>query len=109
MDDNTQLSLFIFAVVGIVITFGCTFLFLMVVRPWLRALGHGRPVSLISIVVMRLRGNPPLLLIDAYIALHRSGVDISIAEVENTYIDNRIRVRNSEDLVHFVKSKTATS
>jgi uncharacterized protein YqfA (UPF0365 family) len=109
MNESTRLLLFALAVIAIVFTFACTFLFLMVVRPWLRALGHGTPVSMVSIIGMRLRGNPPVLLIDAYIALHRASVATTIADVENTYIDNRTRVRNSEDLVHFVKSKTATS
>ena len=75
------------------------------VRPWLRAAFHGTPISLVSIVSMRLRGNPPLLLIDAYIALKRAGIDASIVDVENAYIDSRTRVKTAPDLVALVKQR----
>jgi hypothetical protein len=81
-----------------------------IVRPWLRAAGNGVPVSFINILGMRLRGNPAMLLIDAYVALHHDRVGITIAEVERVYIVNRTRLRTSSDLADLVKStKTAGS
>ena len=79
--------------------------FVTLVRPWLRGVLYGAPVSLIQVVAMRLRGNPPMMLIDSYIALRRSGVNATIADVENVYIDCRNRVRNAGDLVELVQSR----
>jgi uncharacterized protein YqfA (UPF0365 family) len=41
--------------------------FILFAIPWLRAFLHGKPVSLIQVVGMRLRGTPPSIVIDAYI------------------------------------------
>jgi uncharacterized protein YqfA (UPF0365 family) len=71
----------------------------LVVKPWLRAFLHGTPVSLIHVVGMRLRGTPPSIVIDAYIQLHRAGLRPSIVELESCYVDSRIRITNSWDLV----------
>jgi uncharacterized protein YqfA (UPF0365 family) len=71
----------------------------LVVKPWLRAFLHGTPVSLIHVVGMRLRGNPPAILVDAYIQLHRAGLEPTIAELEHCYIDSRSRIITSWDLV----------
>jgi uncharacterized protein YqfA (UPF0365 family) len=83
--------------------------FFLIPRPWLRAWSSGAPVTALSIVGMRLRGNPPILLIDAYIALKRAGVETSIREIEGTYIDHRTRVRNRDELIELVRSKTPTT
>lgn len=71
--------------------------------PWLRAALNAAPVPLFHIVAMRLRGNPPTLLIDAYIALKRAGMSVTISDVEDVYIDSRNRVSTSGDLVELVK------
>ncbi|MEX0613159.1 MAG: flotillin-like FloA family protein [Pirellulales bacterium] len=86
-----------------IILVGVSGLFLM--RPWLRAAASGAPVSMMSILGMRLRGNPPEMLIDAYIALKRAGVNANISGVEGVYIDSRTRVRSRDDLIALVKSK----
>jgi hypothetical protein len=57
---------------------------------------------------MRLRGNPPMLLIDAYISLRRAGIPTTIVAVEETYIDNKNRVSTSDDLVELVKQSAST-
>ena len=82
---------------------------IQLVRPWLRAILHGTPVTLLQIVGMRLRGNPPSLLIDACVSLNRGGVSATIANVENVYIDHKNRVLTSEDLVEWVKKKPPTT
>jgi uncharacterized protein YqfA (UPF0365 family) len=73
-------------------------------RPWLRAFMHGTPVPFVHIVAMRLRGNPPSLLIDAYISLRRAGIAITIGELENTYIDAKNRIVTTADLVELIKT-----
>ena len=77
-------------------------------RAWVRAILTGFPISFLSILTMRLRGVPPVLLVDAYTALRRAGIDTTVREVEELYLDNRTRVRTSQDLIGLVKSKAAT-
>jgi uncharacterized protein YqfA (UPF0365 family) len=83
--------------------FGGVF-FLLGARPWMKAAARGAPVSFFSIVGMRLRGNPVSLILDAYIALKRAGVEASIAGVEGVYMDNKTRIRTHDDLVALVKT-----
>lgn len=72
-------------VLGLVATLGLFLLFALV-APWLRALTSGSRVRMMQIVGMRLRGNPPGFLIDAYRALVHSGRDVNIREIESWYI-----------------------
>lgn len=83
-------------------------LFFLFFRAWVRAILSGFPVPLISIITMRLRGVPPILLVDAYTALRRTGNETTVREVEESYLANRTRVRTSQDLIGLVKSKTAS-
>jgi uncharacterized protein YqfA (UPF0365 family) len=83
-------------------------LFFLFFRAWLRANMSGFPIPLMSIITMRLRGVPPVLLVDAYTALRRAGNETAVREVEETYLANRTRVRTSQDLIGLVKSKTAS-
>ena len=76
---------------------------LLLVRPWLKSFMYGTPVPMFNILAMRLRGNPPNLLIDAYIALRRAGEQFTIADVENAYIDNKNRIASSDELVALMK------
>lgn len=55
-------------------------------RPWLRAFLGGAPVPLVNILAMRLRGNPPGLLIDVFLALRQRGIAATMQDVEKTYI-----------------------
>ena len=79
--------------------------FMLIVRPWLRAFLHGTPVSLLRIVAMRLRGNPPWLLIDAYGTLKRAGSNVTMSDVEIAYIDARNQILTSDDLVELIERK----
>jgi uncharacterized protein YqfA (UPF0365 family) len=78
--------------------------FFYIVRPWMRATASGAPISLFSVLGMRLRGSPPLLIVDAYILLKRSGVGVTIADVESAYIAHKTRVRTRDDLAELVKA-----
>lgn len=103
--DDTQLLWLIVAVVAVLFCSMVTGVFVVLARHWVRALMSGAPVSLLSILAMRMRGNPPGLLIDAYGTLLRAGVNTTISEVEKMFLDNKTRVRTSNDLVALVKSK----
>ena len=90
------------------VALGATFVlmtlgYLWVVRPWVRAFSSGTFVPLLYILGMRLRGTPPGLLIDAYIALLKAGETVDLALVEAVYLANRSADRNEQDLVHKVE------
>ena len=103
MDAAQKTFVFVFLPMFAFLVLVVAFVFVPVLRPWLRALFHGAPVSILHIVGMRLRGNPPRLLIDAYIALRRADLEVTIGDVENAYIDGRNRILTSDDLVELVK------
>jgi hypothetical protein len=105
LDAMQQRFLFVALFMVIFIAVVVVSVFVLLVRPWLRAVLHGAPVSPIQIVAMRLRGNPPVLLIDAYIALKRAGLSETIGDVENVYIDARNRVTTSDDLVEAIRRR----
>jgi len=103
MDVTQETFLFVFFLAMLVFpALVVAFVFFLVLRPWLRAFLHGAPVSVFHILGMRLRGNPPTLLIDAYIALKRADLAITIGDVENAFVDGRNRVLTSDDLVELV-------
>jgi hypothetical protein len=51
--------------------------------------GSVAPVSIFHTVATRLHGNPPWLLIDAYIAIRRADLGVTIGDVENAFVDGR--------------------
>jgi uncharacterized protein YqfA (UPF0365 family) len=76
------------------------------VRPYLRGFLSGAPVSLISLIGMRLRGSPVNLLLDAFIALRQAGFHhIQMRDVESLYLIHRGRIVTMQDLVELVRSK----
>ena len=103
MDVNQRHLLLVFLAMIVVVAVFAAALFSFLIGPWLRAFLHGTPVSMLQIVAMRLRGNPVGLVIDAYIALRRAGVEVSCATVENTYVNGRNGIRTSDDLVRSVE------
>lgn len=84
MQDNAALLV----VMGlcVLITVGSLAVFLLGFRVWLRAFLNGGRVSVIDILGMRLRGNPPGLLVDALLVLQHRGVEASLPDVESTYL-----------------------
>ena len=103
MNNVPEAFLIIAVVVAAIFIFALILFGVLLFRPWLRAALNAAPVSLIHILAMRLRGNPPTLLIDTYIALKRAGMSLTISDVENVYIDNRNQVSTSDDLAKLVK------
>lgn len=108
--DPSQMNALLFGLgFGIVVVFalGNLTVFVLIGIPWLRALLHGTPVSLPRIIAIRLRGNSPALLIDAYTTLIHSSVPTTIDAVERTYLESKSRVMTSQDLVDIMKTKVA--
>lgn len=104
--DTTRLVFVPAVLVLIALIFFASLAFVLwIAKPWLRALMHGVPVSLFHILGMRLRGNPPTILVDAYIKLHRAGDDVTLMELEHTYIDSRSRILSDLDLVEVFESR----
>ena len=96
----------IFTGIGISIVL-CVLYFVVkdfLVLPWLGARFSGVPVPMMQIIGMRLRGNPPKLLVNAYIALIRAGEKISVAEVEATYMTHRNEAKDIVTLVQLVRA-----
>lgn len=78
---------------------------LSMLRPWLRGFMGGAPVSVIQLIGMRLRGNPPGLLVDTLLTLRHRGVDASIREVESSYIANKGQVDQPARLASIVEER----
>ena len=78
---------------------------LLVFKPWIRAILSGAGVPLACVLGMRLRGNQPMLLVDAYIILRKRDIDVSMSMVEVVYITNRTRASTPEALAQLVQEK----
>jgi uncharacterized protein YqfA (UPF0365 family) len=53
---------------------------------WLRALTSGAPVSIPTLIAMRLRGIPNSLIVNARITAVRAGIQVSTAQLETHYL-----------------------
>lgn len=53
---------------------------------WLRALLAGAPVSMFTLIAMRLRSVPFALVVDARITASKAGIDISVSQIEAHYL-----------------------
>ena len=103
MQDTPTFSLLLMVAIGVFFLLVALALYLLLLRPWLRAVLHGLAVTLPQIVGMRLRGNSPALLIDACISLKRAGVSVTLVDIETVYIDHKNRILTSDDLVRWVE------
>jgi len=56
------------------------------VGTWLKALLAGAPVNMLTLLAMRLRGVPYSVIVDARITALKSGLDLSIAQLESHYL-----------------------
>ena len=74
-------------------------------RVWLKTFLHGRPVPMIALVGMRLRGAPMGLITDAFVELVQSGSHSTMADVERAYHANPSKIRSSIDLAAIVQSQ----
>lgn len=76
---------------------------IVLVLPWTRSFLFGLPVSFLSLLGMRLRGTPPMMIIDAYVVLRHSGVNVTPRDVELVYTANRDDITTSSDLIQIAK------
>ena len=87
----------VFALLVFIVFLAPWVLILMHVVIWMKAVSSGCPVSLAQIIFMRVRDNPPRLLIDVYLTLRKSGVDVSVDDVEAAYMVNKYELRGIGD------------
>jgi hypothetical protein len=102
---NPNGNVFYLIVAGLVAFVFLLFLlvFFTVIRIWVKALLSGVPVGLANVIGMRLRGNPPSLIVDALIALKFQNVPANVREVEGTYMAHKNAVYGAADLVGLVE------
>lgn len=105
MDTGKQVLLVAAVILGLGMALFFLLSFVLLARPWLRAFLFGVPVSLLELLGARLRGNPPALLVDAYISLKHAGEEVTFRDVELAYFDGRSRIFTSHELVEVVKQR----
>ena len=79
-----------------------------IMKPFMKALLNKQKIPLTQIAAMHLRGNPAELIIDAYIILHHSNIQISLDRLESIYVTNKKLICDCESLVELVKSNYIT-
>jgi len=100
MDSGLVLSLLIMTSFLLV---AMAFLILFV-RPWLRALLSGAHIALVQFVAMRLRGTPPMLIVETYVTLRKQGEDTSLANIEAMYLAHKHSIRRPADLLDLLRA-----
>ena len=78
---------------------------LLILKPWRRAFFSGAPVSLLYIIGMRLRGNSPNFLIDAYVELAKGGIRMPIDHVECLFMKYQYQIRSPHDLARMCQER----
>jgi len=71
---------------------------------WLRAYLAGAPVSLATLVAMRLRGVPYQLLVDARITAVKAGLDLHISQFETHYLAGGDVIQTTQALINAQKA-----
>jgi len=103
---NKQVIFLLGAMLGVVLVVGGYWTYTLI-RPWFRTLAAGEAIPFPQIVALRLRGNPPDLLVDAYITLKKLGVQVTMPSVEATYVAKRNSIHEAYDLVQEMQSEDA--
>jgi uncharacterized protein YqfA (UPF0365 family) len=97
----------VIAVVTVLFVLVLMVFILSMLRTWVRAMMSGVPIQVSQIVSLRFHGNPPSLLVDAYIILFKEGIKTSLDEVESLFVQNRGQIARPEELVRLVKEYKA--
>lgn len=74
---------------------------------WLKAMLAGAPVSIATLVAMRLRGVPYSLLVDARITAAKAGTMIEIGEIEAHYLAGGDVIQTTQGLINAQKAGIA--
>lgn len=81
MGDN---SILIFTIGGIILLF--VFLYFVPVSLWITARFSGVRVSLLQLVLMRIRKVPPRIVVDSMITATKAGLDVTTNDLETHYL-----------------------
>lgn len=75
-------------------------------RLWVQAMLCGVPVSIVTVIAMRLRGTPAALVLHAAAALRQRGETVTVEEVERAYLAHgRGREMGATELADLVLEK----
>ena len=107
MINESFITGFIAGMVATVLVLLVVGLGFLVIRPWIRLRMTGGKGSLLSIISMRLRGNPPMMIVEAYTSLLHSGEDVRLREVESVYVAKRTAITDARDLMNYVRDQKA--
>jgi uncharacterized protein YqfA (UPF0365 family) len=102
MKDNIIIAISLIMVVFCLLSL---IVFFLTIRFWIRAILCGVRVSIGQIIAMRLRGNPPGLIIDTIFTLGGRGIATTAAKVESVYIENRGQILTPSQLADLVVQK----
>lgn len=105
MINESFIAGFIAGVVATILAFFIFGLGFAVIRPWIRLKMTGGRGSLLQIMAMRIRGTPPMMIVEAYTSLLHSGEDVRLMEVESTYVANRAKIMDARDLMEHVRNR----
>ena len=103
--EHLMFTSIIAIVVFAVICFGLLKFTIGISRPWLRACLSGGHVPLMSVIGMRLRKSPAMLLVDTYLMMLHGGEQTSIRTVESVYLANKNKVTDAESLAELVRDE----
>ncbi len=76
----------IVSVILVIIALVAFFVVLAFVNTWLKALLAGAPVSMFTLIAMRLRGVPYGMIVDSRIMAVKAGLDLTINQLEEHYL-----------------------
>jgi len=102
MKDNVIVAI---AIISLIIFLLFMLVFFLTVRVWIQGLLCGVPVSIGQIIGMRLRGNPPGLIIDTIFTLKGRGFATNAAKVETVYIANKGQFLTPNQLADLVEGQ----
>ena len=95
---------FILGVIGIIAVLVVVFIVVSFFNVWLKALLSGAPVSLLTLVAMRLRRVPYAVLVEARITAVKAGIDLSIDEIETHYLAGGDVLQTVQGLINAQKA-----
>lgn len=104
---NPQHLGFILIGLAVLVTGVFAFVILVLVRPWIKGFMSGCPVSLFDLLGMRLRGNNPNLLIEAYVMLRMRNIPVNIQDVEREYAANKHQINSSAELAKRIQNRVS--
>lgn len=104
----TPIFIIIVAVASIVVLV-MGLIFLSFFGVWLKARFSGVPISIFTLVAMRLRNVPHSLIVDARITAAKAGINISINEIETHYLAGGDVIQTIQGLINAEKAGIAFS